>query len=747
MGQTSLKNGVPIVVSLALVFAWSAAEREYFLHPSNRTWEEARNHCQACFKDLVTLTPENVQTVSKLLTSDCWVGLRKNSTSNFNSYSISNATNNSTNNTIMDPRMPWFRWANGDPLIFQNWYPGWPVFRSSLPNRYYFVCPEKASLETAAPETVTPETVAPGTGTPDSGTPATAIQATGNVTGHLQETTFATATAASTPSTPSTPARCKITRWPDEAHYVLLPDFPKPDKNYIEDSCVAMLSFGPWVERVCSELLSSICYEDRFFGELNVTRKTSNSSILTWRSGPGNITHYRVEVTEGDNMLKRNFTTEDLTFDLNSLTPGTRYSIQVFAVKCTRDLNPQEDTFYTTPNKVEDLKFTNVSETSVFLNWTKPAGNLDFYLIKIKNGKQISSKTEGKEVRDLIPGNFYTFTVLSGVGDNSTRSEESIVSRNTKPGRVSDLRVSRNTHHSLQLNWKSPVGNVSFFRVVATINNKPPVPQNVTITEVNVTGLPIGSKITLSVTALVNGNIEGDSVTIDDYTAPGPIQDMNLSSTDVSLNASWKTEGDSSSFVVELLLEGKVDQKLKTHFSEITFTGLKTAAEYNVTVYAFNGHLNGEPLTRSIFTMPSPPTKAKSTYQDKSSITFEWDPPAKVGRVTYAVGIISSFWGHNVSERIENKTTHTFTGLKSGTKYDFRVQTVADKELSTAATVSHCTDADKREISLSMMCSSAEPLLCDGKATRDSVFKQLLKHFNEVLGGNIFWTLEELEPK
>ncbi|KAI4808136.1 hypothetical protein KUCAC02_000204 [Chaenocephalus aceratus] len=494
-----------------------------------------------------------------------------------------------------------------------------------------------------------------------------------------------------------------------------------------------MLSFGPWVERVCSELLSSICYEDRFFGELNVTRKTSNSSILTWRSGPGNITHYRVEVTEGDNMLKRNFTTEDLTFDLNSLTPGTRYSIQVFAVKCTRDLNPQEDTFYTTPNKVEDLKFTNVSETSVFLNWTKPAGNLDFYLIKIKNGKQISSKTEGKEVRDLIPGNFYTFTVLSGVGDNSTWSEESIVSRNTKPGRVSALRVSRNTHHSLQLNWKSPVGNVSFFRVVATINNKPPLPQNVTITEVNITGLPIGSKITLSVTALVNGNIEGDSVTIDDYTAPGPIQYMNLASTDVSLNASWKTEGDSSSFVVELLLEGKVDQKLKTNVSEITFTGLKTAAEYDVTVYAFNERLNGEPLTRSIFTMPSPPTNAKSTYQDKSSITFEWDPPAKVGRVTYAVGIISSFWGHAVSERIENKTTHTFTGLKSGTKYDFQVQTVADKELSTAATVSHCTDADKREISLSMMCSSAEPLLCDGKATRDSVFEQLRKHFNEGL--------------
>ncbi|KAL3046393.1 hypothetical protein OYC64_004405 [Pagothenia borchgrevinki] len=511
-----------------------------------------------------------------------------------------------------------------------------------------------------------------------------------------------------------------------------------------------MLSFGPWVERVCSELLSSICYEDRFFGELNVTQKTSNSSILTWRSGPGNITHYRVEVTEGDNMLERNFTTEDLTFGLDSLTPGTRYSVQVFAVKCTRDLNPQEDTFYTTPNKVEDLEFTNVTETSVFLNWTKPAGNLDFYLIKIKDGKQISSKTEGKDVRDLIPGNFYTFTVLSGVGDNSTWSEESIVSRYTKPGRVSDLRVSRNTHHSLQLNWKKPVGNFSFFWVVATFDNKQKVRQKVTVTEVNVTGLPIGSKITLSVTALVNDNIEGDSVTIENYTAPGPITDLKLNTTDVLLCASWKNEGNSSSFNVKLRLDReKMDkfEEKETNVSEITFTGLKTAAKYEVTVYAFNGHLTGQPSNQSKFTKPSPPTNARVSNQDKSSITFNWDPPANVGTITYAVGISSSFWGHTVSERIEDKISHTFTGLKSGTKYDFQVQTVADKDLSAAATVSHYTDADKREISLSMMCSSAESLLCDRNTTRESVFLQLKAHFNEVLGENIFWKLENLEPK
>lgn len=69
--------------------------------------------CQVCFEDLMTLTPENIQTITQKLTSVYWVGLRKkfNSTSN--------------------PSMFWSHWANGDPLTFQNWYPGWPVLRSS----------------------------------------------------------------------------------------------------------------------------------------------------------------------------------------------------------------------------------------------------------------------------------------------------------------------------------------------------------------------------------------------------------------------------------------------------------------------------------------------------------------------------------------------------------------------------------------------------------------------------------------
>lgn len=48
----------------------------------------------------------------------------------------------------------------------------------------------------------------------------------------------------------------------------------------------------------------------------------------------------------------------------------------------------------------------------------------------------------------------------------------------------------------------------------------------------------------------------------------------------------------------------------------------------------------------------------------------------------YLVNASSSFWGHNSSYYVKDETSYTFSGLKSGTKYLFEVQTVAGPILS-----------------------------------------------------------------
>lgn len=86
--------------------------------------------------------------------------------------------------------------------------------------------------------------------------------------------------------------------------------------------------------------------------------------------------------------------------------------------------------FFSAPNKVQHLRATLIKENSITLNWTRPAGNVEFYLIQV-GGQQNKSSTEGITVGGLTPGMSYTFTVLLGVQNGSTRSEESNITEYT----------------------------------------------------------------------------------------------------------------------------------------------------------------------------------------------------------------------------------------------------------------------------------------------------------------------------
>ncbi|XP_041820544.1 receptor-type tyrosine-protein phosphatase eta isoform X2 [Chelmon rostratus] len=630
MGRFSVKVKVCVLISWALTLACSAAEQDFFTQSKPLTWDEAREHCQECFKDLVTLTPENIQAIAKKLTSEHWVGLRKNPHSSGNSSVL------------------WSHWANGDPLTFQNWYPGWPVVNST---RGCCSCSCSCPAMTNS------------TGFTELGTAnVTSFSGPGGFTtedvtssGRLTNTSVSTAAAPMTTRLPSVEAACGQS-------------LVDTDERYIEDSCVAMLSFGAWVEKTCSEHLPFICYEERFLSKASVTNVTTSSAGLTWRPGP-NVSDYRLEV-RGDKNLTENLT--DLAYDLVNLTAGTKYSVQVVPVKCDRDLHSQKVMFYTTPRKVENLTVAKVTETSVSLSWSKPAGNVHFYLIEVQD-RHFRSLTEGIEVGRLTPGNLYAFTILSGVENNL--SEGSVITAYTKPGRVSDLTASDFTTSSLKLNWLPPEGNTTGFRVAA-MNDSDEVlfDEVVNRTKVRVARLPMATRITCSVTALANGTLEGDNVTVVSYTAPGPISNLTLTTTHDSLNATWspnhnpKPDGNLTFFTIELQLGGKIVETAdKLAEPKKHFDGLKSSANYTVIVYMVNGHLKGPPVESSSFTLPSMPTDGTVISFGKKYITLQWEAPANTAAVNYSVKISSSFWGHSSSVLVDNRTNHTFRGLVSGT--------------------------------------------------------------------------------
>ncbi|XP_060886668.1 receptor-type tyrosine-protein phosphatase eta [Labrus mixtus] len=805
MGKLLLKDKVIYFIVWALMWTYSSAEREYFYQSRTLTWEDARSYCQVCFKDLMTMTPENIQTFAGKLSSDSWIGLRKNfysttntttnATDNYtinatDNYTINatdnytiNATDNYTINATSNTSLPWSRWANGDPLSFQNWYPGWPKFKSPFPKRDCCSCSCTCPATTTTPRWTTPSvattrapTAAPFTDFTDQNvTSFSGQEDTENTTGitdqnvtdisgfgefntenatsftlfeSSENTSSSDTIHVSTQSPPlfNTTPPVATSMLPLEAECakspMLTPDVPDIEENFIEDSCVAMLSFGAWVEKHCFELLTFICYEDRFFGQANVTNVTTSSAILTWLPAPGDISHYRVEVK---GQAKPVGILNNLNYDLLKLTAGTYYSVQVFAVKCHRDLSPQEVAFYTTPNKVENLNASNVTETSISLSWDKPDGNVDIYLINYQN-KQDESKTEGIGVYGLIPGHLYTFTVFSGVSDRSTQSEESMITKYTKPGKVSDLKVSENTNTSLLLTWSPPEGKTSGYSVTVKHNDSSLVTKEVNETEMRETGLPMGTKITFSVRALTNGSLEGDEVTISDYTAPGQISNLMLTPLDHSISATWSPpEGNYSSFGVKLQLDGMFVENETSLKPCREFVNLKSTATYIVIVSAVSGHLSSLPVMRSVSTTPAAPKDLTVTKSYKNKITFQWKSPNNTASVMYNVKISSSFWKHSISKMIKDQTNYTFNDLNSGTRYEIEVQTCAGGKSSNPVTVSHFTEAETREISLSMMCSSAEALLCEKNYTRERVLEQLEAHFEKELGDGVFWELVKQE--
>lgn len=243
------------------------AERDYFRESNLTTWDDARNHCQICYKDLTTITPTNAESLGLNLTSDYWIGLRQNiSGSKF-----------------------WSRWANGEPVLYQNWYPGHPVPKK-IPQPQP-TCPTPPAVNNTKTEVMQCPAFAKLCACLNSSAdiygdlfpePTTMLNTTSNNTApemmwcpalvnlcaclnssednntSITEPTPHTVTSPTPPMLPSTSFPAST------ISYELEPE-------YIEDSCVALLSFGMWQEKQCNESLPYICYDGKDLYSLILT--------------------------------------------------------------------------------------------------------------------------------------------------------------------------------------------------------------------------------------------------------------------------------------------------------------------------------------------------------------------------------------------------------------------------------------------------------------------------------------------
>ncbi|XP_029951415.1 receptor-type tyrosine-protein phosphatase beta isoform X5 [Salarias fasciatus] len=426
--------------------------------------------------------------------------------------------------------------------------------------------------------------------------------------------------------------------------------------------------------------------------DLIVMEQTTTSIYLNWTKPNGNYSFYRVRWTDGS--IYFNTTVNETGTNVTDLTPGVKYTFTVQSVAGDNktESKKREISSYTKPEIVMNLKASEITTTSIYLNWTKPNGNYSFYRVKWTDGSIYFNTTvneTGTNVTDLTPGVKYTFTVQSVAGDNKTESEMSEISSYTRPEVVRDLSVTEQTTTSVYLNWTKPNGNSPFYRVMWK-NDSSSWSDNVTETSKNVTDLTPGVKYTFTVQSVAGDNeTESEKSEISSYTRPNKPVNITVTRRGTDhLDITWSFSGGKDNFDVNISNSAlELMNVSRTIVSSASFTGLRPGRIFKVTVTAVAGAFQTASDVFPFATFPTPPQEINITARTNSSINLTWGAPDRMEGapdVRYNIAYPRDDGGGYESEDTIN-TNAELSSLSSGTSYCINVTTVGPQNLTSTA--------------------------------------------------------------
>ncbi|XP_052453255.1 tenascin-X [Carassius gibelio] len=404
---------------------------------------------------------------------------------------------------------------------------------------------------------------------------------------------------------------------------------------------------------------------------LKITAITTSSVFLTWDGPVGNRSFFKIQWM-GDK-TNGNSTTTNTSYNITGLTAGVNYTLNITAVAADNSTEGESavTSKYTKPDVIMNLTAVDITTSSVLLNWIKPNGQSSRYRVEYEN-KNMTTENTSIKINDLIPGRQYTFKVFAVAADNVTEGRANQISLYTKPGVISNLKITEITTSSVFLTWDGPVGNRSFFKI-QWMGDETNGNSTTTNTSYNITGLTAGVNYTLNITAVAADNsTEGESAVTSKYTKPDVI--MNLTAVDITTSSvllNWtKPNGQSSRYRVEY-----EDKNMTTENTSIKINDLIPGAQYTFKVFAVAAdHVtDGRANQISLYTKPGVISNLKITEITTSSMFLTWDEP---------VGNRSFFKIHWMGDKTNGNSTTTdtsynITGLTAGVNYTLDITAVA----------------------------------------------------------------------
>ncbi|XP_069583137.1 tenascin-X-like isoform X2 [Ranitomeya imitator] len=403
---------------------------------------------------------------------------------------------------------------------------------------------------------------------------------------------------------------------------------------------------------------------------LIVSSITDTSVSLSWLPPDGRTSSYLIQIQRDENYKK---TTPLTVFTVQDLIPGTHYTFLVSSLTGydTVQGDNVSTSNYTIPGLVKNLTVDNITTTSVSLNWQKPDGNADSYMIQVLEYPSFNRivNTTLNTIGGLTPGYYYTFMVFALVGNNSVQGKKNTTYTYTEPEIVGNLRKLNATTTSVSLSWEKPIGNSSSYLI--KILEDPTFSKIVFTTFDTIGGLTPGYYYTFMVFALVgNNSVQGEKNTTYTYTIPGLVKNLtvdNITTTSVSLN--WqKPDGNADSYMIQVLEDPSFNRIVNTTLN--TIGGFTPGYYYTFTVFALvgNNSVQGKKITIFTYTKPEIVGNLRKLNATTTSVSLSWEKP--IGNSSsYLIKILED----PTFSKVVFTTFDTILGLTPGYYYTFMV--------------------------------------------------------------------------
>ncbi|XP_018877412.1 fibronectin isoform X15 [Gorilla gorilla gorilla] len=349
--------------------------------------------------------------------------------------------------------------------------------------------------------------------------------------------------------------------------------------------------------------------------QMQVTDVQDNSISVKWLPSSSPVTGYRVTTTpkNGPGPTKTKTAGPDQTeMTIEGLQPTVEYVVSVYAQNPSGESQPLVQTAVTTIPAPTDLKFTQVTPTSLSAQWTPPNVQLTGYRVRVtpkeKTGpmKEINLAPDSSSVvvSGLMVATKYEVSVYALKDTLTSRPAQGVVTtlENVSPPRRA--RVTDATETTITISWRTKTETITGFQVdVVPANGQTPIQRTIKpdVRSYTITGLQPGTDYKIYLYTL-NDNARSSPVVIDASTAiDAPSNLRFLATTPNSLLVSWQPpRARITGYIIKYEKPRSPPREVvprpRPGVTEATITGLEPGTEYTIYVIALKNNQKSEPL-------------------------------------------------------------------------------------------------------------------------------------------------------